>query len=66
MNWTMLAAIVVCIPVFALFPEKYKRFDIDTQGEDDGTAKNIQREEDINGTAHNIPDAVDTWLSGQI
>ena len=33
MNWVMLAAIVVCIPVFALFPENYQRFDIDTEKE---------------------------------
>ena len=29
----MLAAIVVCIPVFVIFLENYQRFDIDTEKE---------------------------------
>ncbi len=30
MNWCMLGAVVVCIPVLCLFKERYSRLDIDT------------------------------------
>ncbi len=31
MNWCMLGAVVVCIPILCLFKERYSRLDIDTR-----------------------------------
>ena len=31
MNWMKLGGFIICIPMYATFPEKYQRYDIDTE-----------------------------------